>query len=606
MPLSKPLPRVTKGLLHEGNNTIMHSIDFIHDLAVIMLIAGVVTVVFHRLKQPVVLGYIVAGVIIGPHTPPSPLITDQHTIDILAELGVIFLMFSLGLEFSLRKLRAVGATVAVAGLAEIVLMIWIGFEIGRHFGWKTMDALFLGAMMAISSTTIIVRALDELGLKREGFAQIIFGILVVEDILAICMMVLLTGLAVSGNVSPQEVAFTFGKLTIFLVVSLVAGLLVVPRLLDYVARAKSNEMLLVSVLGICFGFCLLVMRMGYSVAMGAFVIGAVMAEARALRNIERLIEPVRDMFSAIFFVTIGLMLDPRVLGDYLGPIVVVSIAVIVGKIVAVSVGSFIAGQEGRTSMRIGMSMAQIGEFSFIIATLGISLRVTSDFLYPVAVAVSVITTVLTPLLIRSADPLTKVLARAMPRRLSRVFRFYTGWLQSLRLEGDQAVIASMVRKILMQVFVNLCIVVALFLVSAYLVRDARIFAGWVSDSGIQKALGWGGALLLSIPFLIAAYRKLKALSMMLAEVGVRRSFAGRHTDSVRRVVAEIIPVLSLAVMLVLLSALSSSILPPAEMLVLVLVVGALVVVLLWRQFIKLHSRLQIALIDTFQKPPAEY
>jgi len=584
----------------------MHSIDFIHDLAVIMLIAGVVTVLFHRLKQPVVLGYIVAGVIIGPHTPPSPLITDQHTIDILAELGVIFLMFSLGLEFSLRKLRAVGATVAVAGLAEIVLMIWIGFEIGRHFGWKTMDALFLGAMMAISSTTIIVRALDELGLKREGFAQIIFGILVVEDILAICMMVLLSGLAVSGNVSPQEVALTFGKLTIFLVVSLVVGLLVVPRLLDYVARVKSNEMLLISVLGICFGFCLLVIRMGYSVAMGAFVIGAVMAEARALRNIERLIEPVRDMFSAIFFVTIGLMLDPRVLGDYLGPIVVVSIAVIVGKIVAVSVGSFIAGQEGRTSMRIGMGMAQIGEFSFIIATLGISLRVTSDFLYPVAVAVSVITTVLTPLLIRSADPFTKVLARAMPRRLSRVFRFYTGWLQSLRLEGDQAVIAGMVRKILMQVFVNFCIVIALFLVSAYLVRDARIFAGWVSDSGIQKALGWGGALLLSIPFLIAAYRKLKALSMMLAEVGVRRSFAGRHTDNVRRVVAEIIPVLSLAVMLVLLSALSSSILPPAEMLVLVLVVGALVVVLLWRQFIKLHSRLQIALIDTFQKPPAEH
>ncbi len=600
------MPCLGKGLPREGNNTIMHSIDFIHDLAVIMLVAGVVTVLFHRLKQPVVLGYIVAGVIIGPHTPPSPLITDQHTIDILAELGVIFLMFSLGLEFSLRKLRAVGATVAVAGLAEIVVMIWIGFEIGRHFGWKTMDALFLGAMMAISSTTIIVRALDELGLKREGFAQIIFGILVVEDILAICMMVLLTGLAVSGNVSPQEVALTFGKLTIFLVVSLVVGLLVVPRLLDYVARVKSNEMLLISVLGICFGFCLLVIRLGYSVAMGAFVIGAVMAEARALRTIERLIEPVRDMFSAIFFVTIGLMLDPRVLGDYLGPIVVVSIAVIVGKIVAVSVGSFIAGQEGRTSMRIGMGMAQIGEFSFIIATLGISLRVTSDFLYPVAVAVSVITTVLTPLLIRSADPLTKVLARAMPRRLSRVFRFYTGWLQSLRLEGDQAVIAGMVRKILMQVFINFCIVVALFLVSAYLVRDARIFAGWLSDSGIQKALGWGGALLLSIPFLIAAYRKLKALSMMLAEVGVRRSFAGRHTQNVRRLVAEIIPVLSLAVMLVLLSALSSSILPPAEMLLLVLVVGALVVVLLWRQFIKLHSRLQIALIDTFQKPPAEH
>lgn len=198
------------------------------------------------------------------------------------------------------------------------------------------------------------------------------------------------------------------------------------------------------------------------------------------------------------------------------------------------------------------------------------------------------------------------MARAMPRSLSRVFRFYTRWLQSLRLKGDQAVIAGMVRKILMQVFMNFCIVVALFLVTANLLRDARIFAGWVSDLGIQKALGWGGTLLLSIPFLIAAYHKLKALSMMLAEVGVRRSFAGRHTDNMRSVVAEIIPALSLAVMLVLPSALSSSILPPAEMLVLVRVVGALVVVLLWRQFIKRHSRLQIALIDTFQKPPAEH
>jgi CPA2 family monovalent cation:H+ antiporter-2 len=289
-------------MLQKGYGATMRCIDFIHDLAIIMLIAGVVTVLFHRLKQPVVLGYIVAGGIIGPHTPPSPLISGQHTTDILAELGVIFLMFSLGLEFSLRKLRAVGATVAVAGLAEIVLLIWIGFEIGRHVGWKSTDTLFLSVMMAIFSTTIIARALDELGLKREGFAQNMFGILVVEDILAICTMVLLTGLAVSGNVSPQEVALTFGKLTIFLVVSLVVGLIVVPRLLDYVARAKSNEILLIGVLGICFGFCLLVIRLGYSVAMAAFVIAAVMAEARAAQyrssDRTRARHVQRDLFSS--------------------------------------------------------------------------------------------------------------------------------------------------------------------------------------------------------------------------------------------------------------------------------------------------------------------
>jgi len=451
--------RRQQGLLREGNNTVMHSIEFIHDLAVIMRIASVVTVLFHRLKQPVVLGYIVTGMIIGPHTPPSPLITDQHTINILAEVGVIFLMFSRGLAFSLRKLR--------------VLMIWIGFEIGRHFGWKTTDALFLGA---------------------------------------------------------------------------------------------------------------------------------VMAEARALRNIERLIEPVRDMFSAIFFVTIGLMLDPCVLGDYLGPIC--------GGQHRCDRRQDCRRERRQCYRRAGRVHLDAPRHEHGADRRGLihhrHARHQPARQQRFSVSGSGRSVGDQPLLIRSADPLTKVMVRAMPRSLSRVFRFYTRWLQSLRLKGDQAVIAGMVRKILMQVFMNFCIVVALFLVTAYLLRDARIFAGWVSDLGIQKALGWGGTLLLSIPFLIAAYHKLKALSMMLAEVGVRRSFAGRNTDNMRSVVAEIIPALSLAVMLVLPSALSSSILPPAEMLVLVRVVGALVVVLLWRQFIKRHSRLQIALIDTFQKPPAEH
>src|SRR5205809_1033486 len=356
----------------------MHGVEFIQDLAVIMLIAGIVTVLFHRLKQPVVLGYIVAGVIIGPHTPPFALVRDEPTINVLAELGVVFLLFSLGLEFSLRKLARVGVTAVVAALAEIILMIWIGYMIGGLFGWKPMDALFLGAILAISSTTIIVKALDELRMKRERFAQLIYGILI-------------------------------------------------------------------AVLGLCFGFCLVVVRLDYSIALGAFVIGAIMAESRQLRTIERLIEPIRDMFSAIFFVAIGLLLDPKALVAYAGPIAVITAAVVVGKVLSCGLGAFVAGQDGRTAMRVGMGLAQIGEFSFIIASLGVTLKVTSGFLYPIAVAVSAFTTFLTPYLIRLSDPLSAGIGAVLPERVTRVFALCATWMRSIQPHGDRAAMARMVR-----------------------------------------------------------------------------------------------------------------------------------------------------------------
>ena len=392
----------------------MHSIDFIQDLAVIMLIAGLVTILFHRLKQPVVLGYIVAGVIIGPHTPPFVLIRDEDTIRTLSELGVVFLLFSLGLEFSLRKLARVGMTALVAAVTEIAVMLGIGWALGRWFGWSNMDSIFLGAILSISSTTIIVKALSELKLKNERFAQLIFGILIVEDILAIALIALLSALATTGPVDTPEVFATLGKLSLFMVVALVLGILIVPRLLAYVARFDSSEMLLITVLGLCFGFCLLVVKLDYSIALGAFVIGAVMAESRQLKLIEQLIEPLRDMFSAIFFVSIGLLLDPAVLLRYAGPIALITVCVVLGKVIACAAGSYIAGNDGRTSMKVGMGLAQIGEFSFIIASLGLTLKVTSDFLYPIAVAVSAITTLLTPYLIRLSDPLTARGANLLP------------------------------------------------------------------------------------------------------------------------------------------------------------------------------------------------
>ena len=577
----------------------MHAISFIQDLAVIMLVAGVVTILFHRFKQPVVLGYIVAGFIIGPHTPPFGLIHDEDTIKTLAELGVIFLMFCLGLEFSLRKLFKVGATAFIAAFLEIILMIWIGYEIGRWFDWNTMDSLFLGAILAISSTTIIVKALNDLKMKNQRFAQLIFGVLIVEDILGIGIIALLSSIAVSGTVSSGEVFSTVGKLSLFMIVALVIGILLVPRLLAYVAKFESNEMLLITVLGLCFGFCLLVVKLEYSMVLGAFLIGAIMAESRQLLKIERLIEPVRDMFSAIFFVAIGLMIDPQILLQYAWPIAVITVAVVLGKMLSCGLGAFIAGNDGRTSLRVGMGLSQIGEFSFIIAALGMTLQVTSDFLYPVAVAVSAITTLLTPYLIRGADPLSLKIAAVMPQRLSRVFGMYGEWLRSISPQGEGAMLASMIRKIILQVGVNLALVVAIFFTGSFFAaRIGGYLEGWISDPSWQKALIWGGALLLSLPFLIAAYRKLKALSMLLAEMSVKPEMAGRHTQRVRRVIAELIPILSLLVIFLLLAALSASILPTNKLLVLIAVVTAAVAAVLWRWFIRIHTRMQVALLET--------
>src|SRR6476660_7409210 len=345
-----------------------------------MIVAGLVTIVFHRLKQPVVLGYILAGVIIGPHTPPLPLIANEGTIQTLSELGIIFLMFSLGLEFSLRKLKDVGATAFMAAMLAILVMLCAGYSLGQAFGWSSLDSIFLGAILSISSTTIVVKALAELGLTKKSFAQLIFGVLIVEDILAIVMIALLSGFATTGSFAVADVGITVIKLGSFLGILLVAGLILVPRLLNYVARFKSNEMLLISVLGLCFGISLLAVKLEYSVALGAFLIGAIIAEARQIGRIEILLEPVRDMFSAVFFVCIGLLIEPALIVKHILPILVIALVVVLGQVSSISLVTLLAVHERRTALRVGMSLSQIGEFSFIIAALGLSLGVIREFL----------------------------------------------------------------------------------------------------------------------------------------------------------------------------------------------------------------------------------
>ncbi len=581
-----------------------HDLTFLQDLAVVMIVAGVVTVLFHRLKQPVVLGYILAGVIIGPHSPPYSLIKDEEAINTLSDMGIILLMFSLGLEFSLGKLKRVGATAFIAAALEIILMLGLGYLIGCWFGWSFMDSIFLGAMLSISSTTIIIKALAELGKSKERFAELIFGILIVEDILAIAIIALLSGIAMTGSLQIGQVFHTVSRLGIFLVVALVVGLLAVPRLIGYVARFKSNEMLLITVLGLCFGFSLLAVKLNYSMALGAFVIGAVIAESREIHLIENLIAPVRDMFSAIFFVAIGLLIEPKLLIEYWRPITVITIAVVIGKVLTCSFGTFIAGNDTRTSLRVGMGLAQIGEFSFIIAALGLNLGVTSKFLYPIAVTVSAFTTLFTPYLIKSSDPVVNALSRRAPKSLINSLDLYTLWLGQKGEDQQKNMARQFIRRWTFQIILNAMLTAAVFIGAVFVWRRNPAWLQHIPlDEPRRDALLWFCAVFLSLPMLIAAYRKLEALGLLLAELRVKQLASDAHAKEIKAIISTTVPLAGAVGLGVLAFSLSAPLLPSWEILIVMLVILACLTFLLWRSFVKVYSKAQVAIQQTLASTP---
>ena len=587
----------------------MHGVEFLQDLAVVLLIAGAVTVLFHRIKQPVVLGYLLAGFIIGPHTPPFPLVHNEEGIEVMAELGVVMLMFGLGLHFSLRQLFKVGASALVAAVLEIALMIWIGYEMGRLFGWGQMDSIFLGALLSMSSTTIIVKALEELKLVNERFAQVVFGILIIEDILAIALMALLSGVAKTGSLSLGDTAATLGMLLLFLVGVLVIGMLFVPKVLAYLARFRSDEVMLVSVLGMCFGVALLAVKAGYSIALGAFLIGAVMAETRESPRIRVLIEPVRDMFSAVFFVAIGMMIDPALLMQYWKPILIITVVVVIGKIVTCTLGAFIAGTPLKNALKVGSSLGQIGEFSFIIAQLGLTLQVTSDFLYPVAVSVSAMTTLLTPYLIRSSDRMADGLVARAPAPVVTAIDWYTGWIANLSRSGDatqRTRIRALIRKWLLQIAVDLILITG-GMVLAWRLADADITApAWLPAwSGGLSTVWWLLAMLLALPLLVHLWYKQRALAMVLAELAVPRGSGQPRADRMRVVANLAFQVLAMGLVGVLLLLISLTILPPWPVLVGLLALLGLILVVGWKRFVTLYYRAQVSVMETFAGVPAE-
>jgi CPA2 family monovalent cation:H+ antiporter-2 len=582
----------------------MHDAALLQDLAVVMMVAGLVTVIFQRFKLPVVLGYILAGLLIGPHTPPAKLVTDEKSIHTLAELGVVFLMFSLGLEFSLRKLRKVGFTAAIAAALEILLMLGVGYEIGRAFGWETMDCVFLGAILSISSTTIIVKALGELGRTKERFAELIFGILIVEDILGILMLALLSGIATTRTLEGIKIVSAASNLAVFLAVALVLGLLAIPRLLAYVARFKSNEVLLVTVLGLCFGVSLLAVKLEYSVALGAFLIGAIIAEARELGRIEILTEPIRDMFSAVFFVAIGMLIDPKLILEHALPVAVITLAVIVGKVITCSFGSFVAGNDTRTSLRVGMGLAQIGEFSFLIAALGLTLNATSNFLYPIAVAVSGITTLLTPFLIKNSDRLVNWFDRAAPPKFVSYLTLYTRWITQWREGRHPSMTSRLMRRWAWQMALNLALVAGIFIAAAYLGQRRPDWLSYLpgGDEWINAFL-WLSAIVLSLPLIVATYRKLQALGLLIAEMAGTRLKSEPRSAAIQTVIANTIPVAGAIGMSLHLLVLSATVLPSWRIVIALLFLVAVLTALLWRDLIRVYSKAQFALEETFAQPP---
>lgn len=454
----------------------------LHDLALILTVAGITTLVFKKLKQPLVLGYIVAGFLVSPHMPYTMSVADEADIEQWADIGVVFLLFSLGLEFSFKKILKMGMAPVIAACTIIFCMMTLGVCVGHSFGWGRMDCIFLGGMLAMSSTTIIYKAFDDLGLSQRRFAQMVMSVLILEDVLAIVMMVMLSAIAGGQNLDGGQMLMSVARIVFFLILWFVVGIFLLPSLLRRTRSLMNGETLLVVSIGLCCLMAVVSEKVGFSEAFGAFVMGSILAETVEADKIERVVEPVKNLFGAIFFVSVGMLVDPKTIVDYTLPILVLVLTIVVGQAVFGSAGYLLSGQTARNAMRCGFSMAQIGEFAFIIASLGTSLGVTSKFLYPVVVAVSVITTFLTPYMIRAADPCYNLLLRALPGKWAeRVDHIDNGVPQSATAESNwRKLIKAMAANTLIYTVLSVAVVAVMLTMVLPLCR--RAFGHWPGNA----------------------------------------------------------------------------------------------------------------------------
>jgi len=494
--------------------------EFLATLAIVLCVAAVTTVLFQRLRQPVVLGYILAGLIVGPNVP-IPLVADSSIIRVLSETGVILLMFSLGLEFNLRKLVQVGPSTVVTAIIETSIMIWLGYIAGQAFGWTQHQSIFAGTIVAISSTTIIAKAFKEQNIKGRLY-EFVVGILIVEDLIAILLMAFLTALSKVGGLSVSAVAISSGKLAAFLAGLIVGGLLIIPRLVRTIVRLQRAETTLVASIGICFATALLARELGYSVALGAFIAGSLVAESGEGKHIEDLVLPVRDMFVAIFFVSVGMLIDPTMILLHWPEVAVFTVVVILGKVTGATLGAFVTGNGIRTSVQTGMSLAQIGEFSFIIAGMGVTLKTGSDLLPVIAVATSAVTTLATPWLIRAADPAARFIDRKLPRPFQTFAALYGSWIENMGSAPQDTSTGRRVRRLVKLLLLDSLLLTILVIGTAVSIESLSGFvtARLGMSEGIARPMIVLAPLGLALPFIVGVIRVARGLGFALASMAL--------------------------------------------------------------------------------------
>ena len=470
----------------------------IADLALILICAGVMTLLFKSLKQPIVLGYIVAGFLASPNMPYMPSVSDMHGIHLWSEIGVIFLLFALGLEFSFKKILKMGAAPIIAAVAIILAMMYVGSFTGSLFGWSDMDCIYLGGMLAMSSTTIIFKAFDDMGLRKQRFAGLVLSVLIIEDILAIVLMVMLSTLAVSKEFEGSQMLESILQLGLYLVLWFTVGLYFIPLALRKLKPLMNSETLLIVSLALCFGMVVAASAAGFSAAFGAFVMGSILAETVEAEAIEHLVAPVKNLFGAIFFVSVGMMVDVNLIIEYIVPILSIIAAVMLGQTILSTCGFLLSGQSLKTSMQCSFSLTQIGEFAFILATLGTSLHVTSDFLYPIVVAVSVFTTFTTPYMIRLAEPAYNALTRILPASLIARLERNTDETDDKAPDELQQMWNSNFKRFIFNMLINSVLCIAIMSVMLY--YGQPIIAGIVPDKWVHAVTALI-ALILCSPFL---------------------------------------------------------------------------------------------------------
>ena len=445
-----------------------HLPSLISDLALIMICAGIITVLFKWLKQPVVLGYIIAGILVGPHFALFPTAADKVNIQTWADIGVIFLLFSLGLEFSFKKIVNVGKSAIITASANILFMLIIGYNVGLGLGWSTTESLFLGGMISMSSTTIIIKAFEELDVKGQRFTDLVFGVLVLEDVVGILLLVLLPTVSLGKHVDSIAMLISTGKLIFFLMLWFITGVYLVPTFLKKVIHLLNDELLLLVSMALCLGMVLLATSVGFSSALGAFIMGSILAETDEAKRIEETIKPVKDLFGAVFFTSVGMLVDPAMFVEYIVPIAIITFVVIVGKVLLSTFGFLLSGNRLETSILSGFSLAQVGEFAFIIASAGMAIGVLSDYVYPTIVAVSVITTFSTPLMIKSAKPFYSRVYKMLPANWKEYLSTHTSSKKDTNAEEE------LWKQLFKKYFFKLCIasviLIAIINISFYIVH----------------------------------------------------------------------------------------------------------------------------------------